>query len=86
MTDLTTLAYVLKTGVAGPEAQAAAAAEITRLRDQVETLRSALSGAALDQIEAYRIIKASGARSHAESARAFEAHYEPIGEALEATE
>ncbi|MCJ8335626.1 MAG: hypothetical protein MJH10_15530 [Epibacterium sp.] len=48
MTDLTTLAYVLKTGVAGPEAQAAAAAEITRLRDQVETLSEALTKIAYD--------------------------------------
>ncbi|MCJ8336633.1 MAG: hypothetical protein MJH10_20775 [Epibacterium sp.] len=39
MTDLTTLADMLKTGVAGPEAQAAAGTEITRLRDQVETLQ-----------------------------------------------
>jgi hypothetical protein len=48
MTDLTTLSHMLETGVAGPEAQAAAGTEITRLRDQVETLREALTDIAYD--------------------------------------
>jgi DNA-binding ferritin-like protein len=42
MTDLTTLSHMLETGVAGPEAQAAAGAEITRLRKQVKAMREAL--------------------------------------------
>jgi hypothetical protein len=42
MTDLTTLAHMLETGVAGPEAQAAAAAEIKRMRKQVTTPRTVI--------------------------------------------
>jgi hypothetical protein len=42
VTDLTTLSHMLETGVAGPEAQAAAGAEITRLREQVKAMREAL--------------------------------------------
>ena len=50
MTDLNTLSHMLKTGVAGPEAQAAAGAEITRLQSALASVRAEICTGPIDDV------------------------------------
>lgn len=59
--------------------------ENERLKVENGQLIDELHSAALTKIDAYRIIKASGARSHGAIAKAFDDHFAPVRAALEDT-